>query len=91
MTEAWDRGGKFTRYRGAPSIQHVVFIDPDRKTIEHYERQVDGRWLLESIEPEGTLTLAAIEVTLPAEELFRNLPQTPSPRAGPPEADLSRP
>lgn len=76
-TEAWDRGGKFTRYRGVPSIRHVVFIDPERKTIEHYERQADGRWLLESIAPEGSLILAAIEVTLPAQELFRNLPDSP--------------
>lgn len=82
-TEAWDRGGKFSRYRAAPSIRHVVFIDPDRRTIEHYERQGDGRWLLESIAPDGTLTLKAIEVALPAEELFLNLPAAPPSPAHP--------
>ena len=82
-TEAWDRGGKFTRYRAMPSVQHVVFIDPDRKTVEHYERQSDGRWMLESIAPDQNLTLAAVQVELPVEELFRNLPKAPPPPSGP--------
>lgn len=44
-TAAYDRGKKFASYRLIPALQHVVFIDPEARSIDHFER--DGeRWVL---------------------------------------------
>lgn len=74
-TEAWDRGGKFARYRAIPSVRHVLLIDPDRRTVEHDYRD-EARWILVPLaEAEAlTLPLAGRDIELPLSELFRNLP-----------------
>lgn len=44
-TEAFDRGGKFTRYqRWNPTLQEYVLVSQDEPQIEHYSRQLDGSW-----------------------------------------------
>lgn len=44
-TEAWDRGGKFERYRQIPSLQEYVLVSQHCPLVEHYVRQERG-WLL---------------------------------------------
>jgi Uma2 family endonuclease len=44
-TAAYDRGKKFASYRLLPSLQHVVFIDPEARSIDHFQRDGD-RWIL---------------------------------------------
>lgn len=73
-TEAWDRGGKFARYRQITSIHHILFIDPERESIEHYQRD-DGRWILRALAGQAVLPLESIGVELALEDVFRNLPE----------------
>ena len=45
-TAAYDRGEKFQQYRKLPSLEDYILVSQDRRLIEHYSRQPDGRWLL---------------------------------------------
>lgn len=73
-TEAWDRGGKFARYRSIGSVRHVLFVDPDRRVVEHYERGDADRWVLTAHGPTDVLALSGLGVELRIDVLFRNLP-----------------
>ncbi len=44
-TEAFDRGGKFSRYQTYnPTLTDYVLIAQDEPKIEHFSRQNDGSW-----------------------------------------------
>ncbi len=45
-TEAWDREGKFERYRERASLRECLLIAQERPHVEYYARQPDGQWLL---------------------------------------------
>jgi len=45
-TAAYDRGEKFQQYRKLPSLEDYILVSQDRRLIELYSRQPDGRWLL---------------------------------------------
>lgn len=47
-TEAFDRGKKFTHYQSMASLQEYLLIAQDEPRIDHFRRQADGKWLLES-------------------------------------------
>ena len=44
-TAAYDLGNKFASYRLIPTLQHAVFIDPESRRIDHFQREGD-RWVL---------------------------------------------
>lgn len=68
-TARWDRGGKFEHYQRIPSLQHVVFVDPERSTVEHYRR--DGaRWSYALAREKDTINFDSINVTLTPEQIF---------------------
>jgi Uma2 family endonuclease len=49
-TEAWDRGGKFERYRERESLQEYLLVAQDRAHLERYARQPRGEWLLSVVD-----------------------------------------
>ena len=46
ITEGYDRGKKFRRYRTLNSLQTYVLISQYEPFVEVFERQADGYWLL---------------------------------------------
>lgn len=72
-TEGWDRGVKFACYREIAALRHVLFVDPDKNTVEHYQR--DGeRWVMRSLGREQTLVLGDLELELSLTEVLRDSP-----------------
>ena len=67
-TAAYDRGKKFASYRKIASLQHVVFIDPEVNSIDHFQRDGDRRTLLPSGE-EG-LSFTEIECQMAKVDIF---------------------
>lgn len=68
-TARWDRGGKFEHYQQIPSLQHVVFVDPERKSVEHYRR--DGpRWTYTLARAQDPIFFDTLNVTLTPEKIF---------------------
>lgn len=66
-TAAYDLGKKFESYRRVPSMQEIVFIDTERRSIDHYRR--DGQqWVL--LAPEELLNLNSVGVMIPRADVF---------------------
>jgi Uma2 family endonuclease len=66
-TAAYDLGKKFESYRRVPSMQEIVFIDTERRSIDHYRR--DGQhWIL--LAPEEVLILDSVGVHIASVDVF---------------------
>ena len=66
-TAAYDRGEKFASYRRLPTLQALIFIDPDTRGVDHYRRDGD-RWLL--LPHTETLELPVIGCALALGDVF---------------------
>ena len=70
-TEAYDRGLKAENYRRIESLRAYVLVSQPAPHAEVYERQPDGRWLLnEARGLEAVLAIAAIGVDLRLEDVY---------------------
>ncbi len=79
-TEAFDRGGKFARYRLLESLTDYVLVSAERMQIEHFVRQPDGRWMMsEYNEPHHQLPLVSVEAVLPLSEIYEQVEFSDSP------------
>ena len=73
-TEAWDRGGKFDRYRRLPSLRQYVLVGQETPSVESFDRQPDDSWLLTDVAwPNGVLAMNAIPAAIPLREIYQNL------------------
>jgi len=60
-TEKYDRGAKFERYRGVPTLSEYLLLAQDRVHVELYTRQPDGAWVLhEWNDPAAEIELASL-------------------------------
>ncbi len=72
----YDRGLKFAGYRAIPTVQEVLFVHPERRTVELFTRSASPAspdWNLHPVANAEALTLTSIGLTLPAQELFTSL------------------
>lgn len=80
-TRDYDRDKKFELYRDLPSFRDYLLIDQDRVYIEHYHRLEEGRWVLTLYNNLDTsLTLTAIEVSLPVRRIYHKVEWPPKKR-----------
>lgn len=49
-TASYDRGEKFEHYRKLASLTEYLVIAQNKYHVEHYQRQLDNRWLLSETE-----------------------------------------
>ncbi len=77
-TAAYDRGLKFERYRLIDTLREVVLVEQDRRHVDLFRREADGRWVLESFGPDGALTLASLRMELPLAILYEDVEFTAS-------------
>ena len=70
-TAAYDLGNKFASYRLIPTLQHAVFIDPESRRIDHFQREGD-RWLLlpSGVDP---LELPALDCRIATADVFAGM------------------
>ena len=77
-TEAYDRGDKFTHYRGIPSLRAYLLLSQHRVGAELYLRQPNGDWLLRSYDDlQESIPLTALDVALPLSEIYDKVELTP--------------
>ena len=70
-TEAYDRGTKFAHYRTIDSLTDYLLIAQDHPTVEHFMRQPDDGWLLNTYQGlDAVAVIASIECTLPLTDIF---------------------
>jgi len=70
---AWDRGEKFWHYRHLLSLAEYVLVSQSAWLVEHYTRQKDGTWVLETVEGSaGVLHLRSIRCKIPLKEIYQS-------------------
>jgi Uma2 family endonuclease len=73
-TERYDRGQKSAAYRQIPSLKELVLISQSESRVELYQRQAAGGWLLtEASQPEQTLELQSVGISISLSEIYRNV------------------
>ncbi|MFH7030051.1 MAG: Uma2 family endonuclease [Heteroscytonema crispum UTEX LB 1556] len=72
-TEAYDRGGKFTKYRRLTTLQEYVLIQSEQIGVECFRRNEQGFWVLYPYEAGEILTLESVGLSLPIEALYRQV------------------
>jgi Uma2 family endonuclease len=77
-TEAYDRGDKFTHYRGIPSLRAYLLLSQHRVGAELYLRQPNDDWLLRSYDDlQESIPLTALDAALPLAEIYDKVELTP--------------
>lgn len=71
-TEAFDRGGKFTRYQTYnPTLTDYVLVAQDEPQIEHYRLQPDGSWAYRRYaDLDAEVVVESIDVTLKLADVY---------------------
>ena len=91
---AWDRGEKFRHYRRLASLEEYVLVSQEAWLVEHYTRQPEATWVLETLEgPEAVLRLKSVRCNVPLPEIYENtgVPQTATAHAPPPHSTKRKP
>lgn len=72
-TAAYDRGLKFEQYRRIESLQEYLLVEQDRRHVDIFRKDADGRWVLESCGPEGQFSLASLGLVLPMDLVYEDV------------------
>lgn len=73
-TAGYDRGVKFSRYRGLPSLQEYVLVDPETRTADVFRRRDDGLvWVLHPFDRDEGVALASVDLKLDAARLWADV------------------
>ena len=73
-THNYDRGGKFKLYRDIKTLKEYVLVTQDSVNIEHYQRQPDGKWLLNEIRIlESELIIDSIKCKLNISDIYSGI------------------
>lgn len=78
-SQARDRMTKRVAYQQLPSLQHFILVERDSVLVDHYIRRTDG-WHGEPPLDKlaASLHLAAIDLTLPVAEVYRDVIPLPA-------------
>lgn len=71
-TAAYDRGAKFAAYRKIKSLEEYVLVDVDRRGVESFNRQPDGRWLLRDFAGEENCVFESVGLTMSMARVFED-------------------
>lgn len=71
-TADYDRGEKFATYRSVPSIEAVLFVDPDRRWVQ-LTRRTEATWVRDRPVEEGAVEIGALGATLGLDDLYRGV------------------
>ena len=82
-TRDYDRGSKFTAYRGIPALADYVLIDQYTIHVEHYGRTDDRKWwLTDHRRIDEVLELTSLAVRLPLSKIYHRVrPAARSPQS----------
>jgi Uma2 family endonuclease len=69
-TEDYDRGTKFTNYRGIASFRDYVLVSTDKVLVEYHARQEDGSWVLREFRAGARFKLESAGCELAVDELY---------------------
>ncbi len=73
-TEAFDRGEKFKSYRQINSLKEYILISSNKKSIEQFYRNEQGKWQIGDEVKTGSLSLVSMpNVVLEIEDIYSDV------------------
>ena len=72
-TAAFDRGRKFEAYRRIDTLREYVLVDPERRRVECFRRDEQGRWVLYPFGPEGEVELESLAFRCTFDALYEDV------------------
>ncbi|MEM0996302.1 MAG: Uma2 family endonuclease [Bacteroidota bacterium] len=73
-TAAYDRGGKFRKYRGIPGFREYLLVEQDTLMVDRFYRKDNGIWVFDGTEyREDKIELQSLGVTLEVAEIYRGV------------------
>jgi Uma2 family endonuclease len=73
-TEAYDRGKKFEHYRAIESLTDYLLVSQNEVLVEHYSRQLDGRWIYSAANKvTDSVSIATLGCMLSLAEVYDNV------------------
>ncbi len=69
-TADWDLAGKFELYREFTSLRHYLVAHADAWRVMHFERQADGRWLMDEHGPGDVIELSALGCSISVDAVY---------------------
>lgn len=83
-TRDYDRGTKFTAYRGIETLTDYILIDQNAVHIEYFSKECDGTWRLrEYFSTEEVVEIKSTEAMLPVNAIYERVAHTPKVRLRP--------
>ena len=74
-TETYDRGAKWRHYQRIPSLREYLLVSSEEPRVERFFLGDDGVWRYRlTTHSEESVTLGALDVTLPLAEIYADLP-----------------
>jgi Uma2 family endonuclease len=91
-TEAYDRGGKFSKYRMLEAFHEYVLVTQDCALIETFFRQPDGVWLFAPVAGiDGVVKLRSVGVELRLLDIYQGVDFPAAPEPSTDELALDQP
>jgi Uma2 family endonuclease len=74
LTEAYDRGDKFTNYKSIPSFNEYLLVAQHRPHISQFIRQPDSSWLQREFNDlSDVFTLTSVNCELALTEVYQRI------------------
>jgi Uma2 family endonuclease len=85
-TEAYDRGKKFHQYQQIATLQHYLLVAQDTPCVDHYSRQEDGSWRVETVMGlDGQVVLNSLDIALALAQVYEKVDFPAPPDTAEPE------
>lgn len=78
-TAAYDYGRKFELYRSLESLREYVLIAQDRRHVDLFRKDAEGRWVLYAHGGETAIHFESISMSLAVETLYEDVPADSTP------------
>lgn len=80
-TAAFDRGGKFERYRTIAALTHYLLVEQTRPYAELFRKNAQGEWVLQPLAATDSLRIERpLALDWPVASLFEGVSFEPAPR-----------
>lgn len=72
-TAAYDRGLKFEQYRTIDTLREYLLVEQDRRHVDLFRRDADGRWLLIAGDSQADVVLESVGQTLSVAAIYEDV------------------
>lgn len=70
-TRDFDAIGKLAEYQAVESLEHILYVEPNRPEVLAYSRAPDRTWVKDRVEAmDGSVPLATLGIELPLSEIY---------------------